>query len=97
VQDTEKLLNEVKAWNWTMQVLRQSGGVITTPSGPIGVPKNVELSIVYAQIPENQADEFTRETIDIISHSEVDARSVLLEETEQHAAEGAALLNLQTS
>ncbi|MEJ7591561.1 MAG: DUF3037 domain-containing protein [Planctomycetaceae bacterium] len=97
VQDTEKLLNEVKAWSWTMQVLRQSGGVITTQSGSIGVPKNVELSIVYAQSTENQADEFTQETIDIISHSEVDARSVLLEQTEQHAAEGAALLKVQTS
>lgn len=97
VQDTEKLLNEVKAWSWTMQVLRSSGGVITTPAGSIGVPKNVELSIVYAQTPANQADEFTEETMDIISHSEVDARSVLLEDTEKHAAEAASLLNLQTS
>ena len=97
VQDTEKLLNEVKAWSWTMQVLRNSGGVITTPAGSIGVPKNVELSIVYAQAPANQADEFTLETMDIISHSDVDARSVLLEDTEKHAAEAASLLNLQTS
>ncbi len=97
VQDTEKLLNEVKAWSWTMQVLRSSGGVITTPAGSIGVPKNVELSIVYAQTAASQADEFTQETMDIISHSDVDARSVLLEDTEKHAAEAASLLNLQTS
>ena len=97
VQDTEKLLNEVKAWSWTMQILRNSGGVITTRAGSIGVPKDVELSIVYAQTAANQADEFTQETMDIISHSEVDARSVLLEDTEKHAAEAASLLSTHTS
>lgn len=97
MQDTEKLLNEVKAWSWTMQVLRQSGGVITTPTGPIDVPCNVELSIIYAQAQEPQADEFTQETIDIISHSDINAKSVLLEQAEQHAAEGAALLRLESS
>ena len=80
-----------------MQVLRDSGGVITEGTKSFGVSKNVELSIVYAQPSADQSDEFIQEAIDIISHSEVGAKSIPLEQTEQHAAEGAALLKLQTS
>lgn len=97
VQDTEKLLNEVKARDWTMQVLRDSGGVITDDKKSFGVSKDVELSIVYAQPPADQSDEFILEAIDIILHSDVGAKGVPLEQADQHAAEGAALLELQTS
>ena len=97
VKDTESLLNEVKAWGWTMKVLRHSGGAITTASGSIGVPQNVELSVIVAAAADNQADEFTQEAIEVLSDSEVDARCVSMEQMEQHAAEAASLLNLQTS
>ncbi len=95
VQDTEKLLNEVKAWDWTMQVLRQSGGAITEGTKSYGVAPDVELSIVYAQPPADQSDEFIQEAIDIISNSDVGAKGVPLDQADQHAAEGAALLNMQ--
>ena len=92
VKDTESVLNEVKAWGWTMRDLRRSGGAITTPSGSIGVPKNVELSVIYATA-DNTADEFTNEAIEVFGDDEVGARIIPLEQMEQHAAEVETLLH----
>lgn len=95
VKDTESVLNEVKAWGWTMKVLRHSGGVITTASVPIEVPRDVELSVILATATDNRANEFTEEATEVLSDVEVSAQRISVEQMVQHAAEVASLLKIQ--
>ena len=92
VKDTESVLNEVKAWGWTMRDLRRSGGEIRTSTRKIAVPKDVELSVVYAPMNDEKTDEFTEEAIDVFSDSEVLATAIQLDDLEAHAKGAAELL-----
>lgn len=92
VKDTESVLNEVKAWGWTMRDLRRSGGEIRTSTRKIIVPKEVELSVVYAPMADAKVDEFTQEAIDVFSDSEVHATAIQLDDLEAHAKGAAELL-----
>ncbi|MFO1003849.1 MAG: hypothetical protein U0936_26255 [Planctomycetaceae bacterium] len=48
-----------------MRDLRRSGGEIRTSTRRIEVPRQVELSVVYAPMADTQPDEFTEEAIGV--------------------------------
>ena len=92
VKNTESVLNEVKAWAWTMRDLRRNGGAIRAGLREIGVPKDVELSVVYASPVDTVEDEFTSEAKDVFSDSDVDAEAVPMEKLQADANHAASLL-----
>lgn len=94
VNDTESVLNEVKAWGWTMRDLRRSGGEIRTSTRRIEVPKQVELSVVYAPMADTKPDEFTEEAIEVFSDVDVHAIAVQLDDLDAHAKAAAELLRI---
>ena len=94
VKDTESVLNEVKAWGWTMRDLRRSGGEIRTPTRRIQVPGEVELSVVYAPMADTKPDEFTEEAIEVFNDADVHAIAIQLEDLDAHARAAAELLQI---
>lgn len=94
VKDTESVLNEVKAWGWTMRDLRRSGGEIRTSTRRIQVPGEVELSVVYAPMADTKPDEFTEEAIEVFNDADVHAIAIQLEDLDAHARAAAELLQI---
>lgn len=94
VKDTESVLNEVKAWGWTMRDLRRSGGEIRTSTRRIQVPGEVELSVVYALMADTKPDEFTEEAIEVFNDADVHATAIQLEDLDAHARAAAELLQI---
>jgi hypothetical protein len=94
VKDTESVLNEVKAWGWTMRDLRRSGGEIRTSTSRIQVPGEVELSVVYALMADTKPDEFTEEAIEVFNDADVHATAIQLEDLDAHARAAAELLQI---
>lgn len=94
VQDTENVLNEVKAWGWTMRDLRRYGGSIVAASRSISVPRDVELSVIYALPAASDRDTVISEAMDVFSNDELGAATVRWQDVEQHARSAAALLHL---
>jgi hypothetical protein len=94
VKDTESVLNEVKAWGWTMRDLRRSGGEIRTSTRRIEVPGEVELSVVYALMADTKPDEFTEEAIEVFNDADVHATAIQLEDLDAHARAAAELLQI---
>lgn len=94
VKDTESVLNEVKAWGWTMRDLRRSGGEIRTSTRRIQVPGEVELSVVYALMADTKPDEFTEEAIEVFNDADVHAIAIQLEDLDAHARAAAELLQI---
>ena len=75
-----------------MRDLRRSGGEIRTSTRKIAVPKDVELSVVYAPMNDVKTDEFTEEAIDVFRDSEVLAAAIQVDDLEAHAKGAAELL-----
>ena len=94
VKDTESVLNEVKAWGWTMRDLRRSGGEIRTSTRRIQVPGEVELSVVYAPMADTKPEEFTEEAIEVFNDADVHAIAIQLEDLDAHARAAAELLQI---
>jgi hypothetical protein len=94
VKDTESVLNEVKAWGWTMRDLRRSGGEIRTSTRRIQVPGEVELSVVYAPMADTRPDEFTQEAIEVFNDADVHATAIQMEDLDAHARAAAELLQI---
>ena len=94
VKDTESVLNEVKAWGWTMRDLRRSGGEIRTSTRRIQVPGEVELSVVYALMADTKPDEFTEEAIEVFNDADVHAIAIQLEDLDAHVRAAAELLQI---
>ena len=60
--DVEDLMNEVKAWAWTVQTLRRGGGEGRTKAGRrFEVPKQVDIEVVYVPPRDNAGEAGLRE------------------------------------
>ena len=94
VLDTENVLNEVKAWGWTMRDLRRHGGNIVALSRSIAVPRDVELSVIYALPEAAERDSVIAEALDVFTNDELDAATVRWQDVDQHAQSAAALLQV---
>ena len=77
-----------------MRDLRRSGGEIRTSTRRIEVPKQVELSVVYAPMADTKPDEFTEEAIEVFSDADVHAIAIPLEDLDAHAKAAAELLRI---
>lgn len=82
IKDTDELLNDIKAWGWTIRDLRDSGGQIVTGQSKIEVPKNVDVGVLFAK---GASGAFLQEAQDVFNDSGVQAELIELENVEAHA------------
>ena len=82
IKDTDDLLNDIKAWGWTIRDLREFGGTIVTAKSVIEVPKNVDVGVLFAK---GASGEFLREAQDVFNDAGVHAELIELENVEAHA------------
>lgn len=88
----EPVLNEIKAWGWTIKTLRDQGGTIHTGDGQLRVPGDVRVGVVYAASDDPEVME---EAFDVFHDDQVNAESVSIQDAEQHAQTAAALVKHQ--
>lgn len=73
VQDSQAVLNDAKAWAWTMKNLRERGGVVNAGAHAITVPGDVKVAVLVAP-PDTKADnEAFEEAIETFRDHSVDA------------------------
>jgi len=92
VKNPERIMDDIKAWGWTMKTLRDHGGTVRAGSKSIEVPANVRLGVVYAPSDDPAVSE---EAIEIFQDKNVKAIFHTLERVEEHAISTARLLNVK--
>jgi len=90
VKDPERIMDDIKAWGWTMKTLRDHGGTVRAGSNTIEVPKDVSLGVVYAP---SELPAVSDEAIEIFQDEDVKATFHTLEQVEEHASFTAKLLS----
>lgn len=73
IQDKAQVLNEAKAWAWTMRGLRINGGVVASESGKIVISKDVPVTVLYAATPADERAETVQEAMDVFRDEAVGA------------------------
>lgn len=89
IKAAEPLLNEIKAWGWSMKTLREHGGLILTGKQPIEVPRDVRVGVVYAATSDS---ELMEEAFDVFNDAEINADCVTVENAISHAQVAAQLV-----
>ncbi|WP_372719372.1 DUF3037 domain-containing protein [Novipirellula sp.] len=92
IKAAEPLLNEIKAWGWTIKTLRDHGGLILAGRQPIQVPNDVRVGVVYAASSDN---ELMDEAFDVFSDTDINADCVTVENAAKHAQVAAQLVSDQ--
>ncbi len=89
IKSAELLLNDIKAWGWTIKTLRDQGGTILTRHDSIEVPRDVRVGIVYAPSDVNALMD---EALDVFNDPQIHADCVTVEQATQHAQAAANLV-----
>lgn len=89
IKAAEPLLNEIKAWGWSIKTLREHGGLILTGKQPIEVPRDVRVGVVYAATSDS---ELMEEAFDVFNDVEISADCVTVENAIAHAQVAAQLV-----
>lgn len=89
IKETDDLLNDIKAWGWTIRDLRESGGMILTPNSKIEVPNDVNVGVLFAP---GASGSFLQEAQDVFSDADVRAEQVELVNVDSHAEAAAKRL-----
>ncbi len=90
VKDTDKLLNDVKAWGWTIRRLRSEGGCLSGAGSVVEVPDDVRVRVVYA--PQVTEDDTTKRAQEVFADDSVGASFVTMDDVEAEASAAAQLL-----
>jgi hypothetical protein len=90
VKDSQRIMDEIKAWGWTMKTLRDHGGTLRAGAKTLEVPRDVQLGVVYAP---SEDDAVSAEAIEVFKDDEVDATVHTLEEVDKYASAVAQLLD----
>jgi hypothetical protein len=90
IKAAEPLLNEIKAWGWSIRTLREHGGLILTGKQPIRVPREVRVGVVYAATSDT---ELMDEAFDVFNDAEIKADCVTVENAISHARAAAQLVS----
>ena len=89
IKAAEPLLNEIKAWGWSIKTLREHGGLVLAGHRPIEVPRDVRVGVVYAATIDN---ELMDEAFDVFDDAEINADCVTVENAIAHAQVAARLV-----
>lgn len=92
IKAAEPLLNEIKAWGWSIKTLREHGGRILAGKQPIEVPHDVRVGVVYAKTSDS---ELMDEALDVFNDAEINADCVTVENAISHAQLAAQLVTRQ--
>lgn len=92
IKSAEPLLNEIKAWGWTIKTLRDHGGTISTGSEELDVPGDVRVGVVYAASDDPDVMD---EALDVFKDSQVHAQIATVEDVSRHAETAAKLVGRQ--
>lgn len=82
VKNPDRVMEDIKAWGWTMKILRDHGGQVRAGEQSIEVPGDVKLGVVYA--PSNDPGVIDA-ALEVFSDEDVDAASYTLEEANAYA------------
>lgn len=92
IKSAEPLLNEIKAWGWTIKTLREQGGRILTNKAELQVPNDVHVGVIYAG---SEDKDVVKEAMDVFNDSQIGANVATVEDVEQHAKTTAKLVSHQ--
>lgn len=92
IKAAEPLLNEIKAWGWSIKTLREHGGRILAGKQPIEVPHDVRVGVVYAKTSDSALMD---EALDVFNDAEINADCVTVENAISHAQLAAQLVTRQ--
>ncbi len=87
VKDTDKIMDDIKSWAWTMKTLRDHGGAIHAEKATLIVPTDVRLGVVYAP---SERESVTDEALEVFTG--VGAEHHTVEQVEEYAEAVAAML-----
>lgn len=73
LQDTDRVLKDIKSWAWTIRGLRHSGGTAVSGDERYEVPSDVNLKVIYAKPSEPSSSEVVDEAVDAFSDGDVNA------------------------
>lgn len=93
IKAAEPLLNEIKAWGWTIKTLRDQGGKIFSDNKEITVPHDVRVGVIYA--PTDDTD-LKDEAFEVFTDSKIAADCVSVDDVGMHAEAAAKLVSNQT-
>ncbi len=93
LEDTDKVLNEVKSWAWSIRDLRHLGGTLTHGGEPIHVPREVRMSVVYAEGTEEKSQELQRHSLSVFQDSEINVTCIPYASVATYAKRAAELSN----
>lgn len=92
VKAVEPLLNDIRAWGWSIKTLREHGGVILAKKGEIEVPSDVRVGVVYAATNDSKLMD---EAFDVFRDTAINADCVSVENATQRAQDATKLLTHQ--
>jgi hypothetical protein len=91
IPQKEQLLEDIKAWSWTVRDIRHYGGRVELPGrDPVAVPGTVDVEVVYVPPAEDDATPILEEALS--AFDEIKVRAVRHELSDQVAQRARDLL-----
>lgn len=94
VKAIEPVLNDIRAWGWSIKTLREHGGVILAKKESIEVPRDVRVGVVYAATNDNKLMD---EAFDVFRDPAINADCVSVENATLRAQDATKWVTHQPS